>query len=108
MKAFCIKAFQRNRIKAEQCIQYPYREGLYEEVNGNSFPRKQCVCDKDALISNSLQVSMEMKAFNVTIPGVNPAASYMVRLRCIPKNNPCSVCLWTEETSIPYSECHVG
>ncbi|XP_070790655.1 interleukin-6 receptor subunit beta-like [Pituophis catenifer annectens] len=52
--------------------------------------------------SSWIPVSMEMKAFNVTISGVNPAASYMVRLRCIPKNNRCSVCLWTEETSIPY------
>lgn len=108
MKALCIKVFKRNRIKAEQCIQYPYREGLYEEANGKPFPRKQCVCDKGALISNSLQVSMEMNVFNVIIPDVKPAASYVVRLRCIPKNNHCSVCLWTKEISIPYSECHVG
>ncbi|KAG8131041.1 hypothetical protein E2320_017578 [Naja naja] len=53
--------------------------------------------------SSWIPVSMEMKAFNVTIPDVNPASSYMVRLRCIPKiHNTCSVCLWTEETSIPY------
>ncbi|XP_026526238.1 interleukin-31 receptor subunit alpha-like [Notechis scutatus] len=52
--------------------------------------------------SSWIPVSMEMKAFNVTIPDVNPASSYMVRLRCIPKNNSCSVCLWTEEIGIPY------
>ncbi|KAL7988996.1 hypothetical protein Chor_007915 [Crotalus horridus] len=52
--------------------------------------------------SSWIPVSVEMKAFNVTIPDVNPTASYMVRIRCIPKNNRCTVCLWTEETSIPY------
>ncbi|KAK9408504.1 hypothetical protein NXF25_007278 [Crotalus adamanteus] len=52
--------------------------------------------------SSWIPVSVEMKAFNVTIPDVNPTASYMVRIRCIPKNNRCTVCLWTEETSVPY------
>ncbi|XP_013919130.1 PREDICTED: interleukin-6 receptor subunit beta-like isoform X2 [Thamnophis sirtalis] len=52
--------------------------------------------------SSWIPVSMEMNVFNVTIPDVKPAASYVVRLRCIPKNNHCSVCLWTKEISIPY------
>ncbi|KAM6471176.1 interleukin-6 receptor subunit beta-like isoform 3-T3 [Liasis olivaceus] len=53
-------------------------------------------------ISPWIPVPMKMKAFNVTISDVNPAASYVVRLRCIPRSNGCSVCLWSKEISIPY------
>ncbi|KAH0627980.1 hypothetical protein JD844_008609 [Phrynosoma platyrhinos] len=52
--------------------------------------------------SNWILVPIMNGAFNATVSSVKLSASYVARLRCLPKGESCSICVWSEEISIPH------
>ncbi|XP_062828445.1 interleukin-31 receptor subunit alpha [Anolis carolinensis] len=52
--------------------------------------------------SNWTSIPVVSGAFNATVSSVKLSSSYVARLRCVPKVESCSICVWSEEISIPH------
>ncbi|XP_042303754.1 interleukin-6 receptor subunit beta-like [Sceloporus undulatus] len=52
--------------------------------------------------SNWTLVPIVNGAFNATVSSVKSSSSYVARLRCLPKSESCSICVWSEQISIPH------